>query len=104
MTGEVTLTGRVLPIGGLREKSMAAYREGISTVVIPWGNTPDLEEIDEVVKKKLKFIPVKSVDEVIDIALYPEMRHEKEIKAKKEAAELSHIRKNNRPEISCKNS
>lgn len=104
MTGEVTLTGRVLPIGGLREKSMAAYREGISTVVIPWGNTPDLEEIDAAVKKKLKFIPVKNVDEVIEIALYPEMRHEKEIKAKKDTSELSHVRKNSRTEISCKNS
>ena len=71
MTGEVTLTGRVLPIGGLREKSMAAYREGISKVIIPWGNISDLEEIDEPVKAKLEFIPVKSVDEVIDIALFP---------------------------------
>ena len=72
MTGEVTLTGRVLPIGGLREKSMAAYREGISTVIIPFGNVPDIEEIDEAVKKKVEFIPVKNVDEVIEIALFPE--------------------------------
>ena len=71
MTGEVTLTGRVLPIGGLREKSMAAYREGISKVIIPYGNLSDLEEIDEPVKAKLEFMPVKSVDEVIDIALFP---------------------------------
>ena len=72
MTGEVTLTGRVLPIGGLREKSMAAYREGISRVIIPHGNISDLEEIDEPVKAKLEFIPVRNVDEVIDIALYPD--------------------------------
>ncbi len=71
MTGEVTLTGRVLPIGGLREKSMAAYREGIGKVIIPYGNISDLEEIDAPVKEKLEFIPVKSVDEVIDIALLP---------------------------------
>ncbi len=69
MTGEVTLTGRVLPIGGLREKSMAAYREGIHTVIIPHGNIADLEEVDEAVKKKVNFIPVKYVDEVLDIAI-----------------------------------
>ncbi len=74
MTGEVTLTGRVLPIGGLREKSMAAYREGISTVIIPHGNVPDIEEIDDAVKKKVSFISVKNVDEVIDIALYPAVK------------------------------
>lgn len=75
MTGEVTLTGRVLPIGGLREKSMAAYREGISTVIIPWGNTADIEEVDEAVKKKVNFVPVKTVEEVLELALYPEVRH-----------------------------
>ena len=106
MTGEVTLTGRVLPIGGLREKSMAAYREGISTVIIPFGNAPDLQEIDEAVKKKLQFIPVKTVDEVLDIALFPEARHEvkspkAEKKENKSSAEI-HIPKNNRMEISCK--
>lgn len=69
MTGEVTLTGRVLPIGGLREKSMAAYKEGIPTVIIPYGNKADIEEVDEAVRKAVEFIPVKNVDEVIDIAL-----------------------------------
>lgn len=69
MTGEVTLTGRVLAIGGLREKSMAAYSEGIPTVIIPHANIPDIEEIDDVVKNKINFIPVKTVDEVIEIAL-----------------------------------
>ncbi len=103
MTGEVTLTGRVLPIGGLREKSMAAYREGISTVVIPYGNTPDLEEIDEVVKKKLQFIPVKNVDEVIEIALYPVAPAMKERKPEKAGKEI-HMPKNSRAEISCKKS
>ncbi len=81
MTGEVTLTGRVLPIGGLREKSMAAYREGISTVIIPHGNIADLEEVDEAVKKKVNFIPVKYVDEVLDIAIIDE--EEKDIRDKK---------------------
>ncbi len=69
MTGEITLRGRVLPIGGLREKSMAAYRHGLSAVIIPDGNMPDLDEVDEEVKQKLKFMPVKSEDEVLGIAL-----------------------------------
>lgn len=69
MTGEITLRGRVLPIGGLKEKSMAAYRHGMKTVVIPWENAPDLAEIDETVKEKLTFIPVKTIDEVLDTAL-----------------------------------
>ena len=56
MTGEITLHGRVLPIGGLREKSMAAYRRGIKTVFIPWDNQKDLEEIDEVVKEHIAFV------------------------------------------------
>ncbi|MBQ9945776.1 MAG: endopeptidase La [Clostridia bacterium] len=100
MTGEVTLTGRVLPIGGLREKSMAAYREGIYNVIIPYGNTPDISEIDENVKKKVSFIPVKNVDEVIDIALFPEVRAEKE---KKINADMLPAKNNMRAGISCKN-
>ena len=69
MTGEVTLRGRVLPIGGLREKSMAAFKHGVGTVIIPKGNEPDLEKIDDAVKSKVKFVPVNNVDEVLDIAL-----------------------------------
>ena len=69
MTGEVTLRGRVLPIGGLREKAMAAYREGMSEVLIPAANVPDLQEVDPAVKEKLTFIPVKNVDEVLAKAL-----------------------------------
>ena len=65
MTGEVTLTGRVLPIGGLREKSMAAYKHGITTVYIPKDNLPDLEKVDPAVRKKIKFIPVSHADEVL---------------------------------------
>lgn len=69
MTGEITLTGRVLPIGGLREKTMAAYRNGIKTVLIPFDNISDLEEVDRVVKDAITFIPVKHVSEVLDIVL-----------------------------------
>jgi len=69
MTGEVTLRGRVLPIGGLREKTMAALRNGIGTVIIPQGNVKDLEEIDPLVRKELRFVPVEQVDQVLAQAL-----------------------------------
>ena len=69
MTGEITLRGRVLPIGGLKEKSMAAYRAGIKTVVIPHDNISDLDEVDSKVKEAITFEPVKSVEEVWNIAL-----------------------------------
>ena len=71
MTGEVTIRGRVLPIGGLKEKSMAAYRGGVKTVFIPKANVPDLEEVDGIVKEKLEFIPVEFVGDIIDKALVP---------------------------------
>ena len=69
MTGEVTLRGRVLPIGGLREKSMAALRNGIHTVIIPKDNESDLEEIDQTVRGALQFIPASHVDQVLANAL-----------------------------------
>lgn len=69
MTGEVTLRGRVLPIGGLREKTMGALRNGVTTVIIPADNEKDLEDIDPIVRSVLTFIPVKQVDEVLAQAL-----------------------------------
>ena len=69
MTGEVSLRGRVLPIGGLREKSMAALRNGIHTVIIPAENEKDLQEIDQTVRSALQFIPVEHVDQVLACAL-----------------------------------
>ena len=71
MTGEVTLRGRVLPIGGLKEKTMAALRNGVSTVIIPKNNEKDLDEIDQTVRKALHFVAVESVDEVFAAALVP---------------------------------
>jgi ATP-dependent Lon protease len=65
MTGEITLTGRVLPIGGLREKTMAAYKNGIKTVYIPKDNVVDLEKVDPTVRKAIQFIPVAHADEVL---------------------------------------
>ncbi len=69
MTGEVTILGRVLPIGGLKEKSMAAYRNGVKCVFIPYENIPDLEDVDKVVKENVQFVPVSHVSEILDRAL-----------------------------------
>ena len=69
MTGEVTLRGRVLPIGGLREKTMAALRNGIRTVILPEENVSDLEEIDQTVRSALHFVPASQVDQVLAAAL-----------------------------------
>lgn len=69
MTGEITLRGRVMAIGGLREKTMAALRSGIKTVIIPAENEPDLEKIDPLVRKQLNFVPTEHVDNVLNLAL-----------------------------------
>lgn len=69
MTGEITLRGRVLPIGGLKEKSMSAHRAGLTTVIIPEENEKDLEDIPKSVREELKFVPVSHLDEVLEIAL-----------------------------------
>jgi ATP-dependent Lon protease len=69
MTGEITLRGRVLPIGGLKEKSLAAYREGLTTILVPQGNQPDIREIPDNIRRKLKLIPVKTLDDVLKHAL-----------------------------------
>jgi ATP-dependent Lon protease len=69
MTGEVTLRGRVLPIGGLKDKALAALRAGITTILIPTDNQKDLVEIPEELRKKITFYPVAHMDEVINHAL-----------------------------------
>ena len=69
MTGEITLHGRVMPIGGLREKSMAAYKAGIKTVLIPEGNVADLDEVEEVVKENVEFLPMQHLSQVLENAL-----------------------------------
>ena len=79
MTGEVTLTGRVLPIGGLREKTMAAYKNGMKVVLIPYDNISDLHEVDPVVKEAITFIPVKHVSEVLEVVLEPVKEAENEV-------------------------
>ena len=69
MTGEVTLTGQVLPIGGLKEKSLAAYRYGIDTIIIPKENEKDIEDIPDSIKNNIKIILAKQVDEVVKNAI-----------------------------------
>ena len=71
MTGEISLRGRVLPIGGLREKTMAALRAGVGTVIIPKENESDLEEIDPLVREKLSFVAVEHADEVLKLVFPP---------------------------------
>jgi len=69
MTGEITLRGRVLPIGGLKEKTLAAYREGVYTILMPQGNQQDIRDIPDNIRKKLTLIPVKTLDDVLSHAL-----------------------------------
>jgi ATP-dependent Lon protease len=69
MTGEITLTGLVLPVGGIREKALAARRYGVRTMVLPALNAPDLEELPEEVKREMKFVPAQTLDDVLRVAL-----------------------------------
>ena len=82
MTGEITLTGKVLPIGGLKEKILAAMRVNIETVIIPWKNKKDLIELKEDLLNKIKFVPVKNIEEVLEIALVGWEERQKAIKKK----------------------
>lgn len=75
MTGEISLRGRVLPIGGLREKSMAAYTHRMNTVIIPEQNEPDLVEVDSVVKEHIRFVTASHLDTVLENALLPRVEH-----------------------------
>jgi ATP-dependent Lon protease len=71
MTGEVSLTGRVLPIGGVKQKLLAAHRAGITTVLIPQRNEPDLDDVPEEIRSQLEIHPVSDVREVLELALEP---------------------------------
>jgi len=82
MTGEITLRGKVLPIGGLKEKTMGAYKMGIKTIVIPKQNESDLYEIDDVVKENVNIIPVETIDEVFEIAFDVDRTYEKQTSQK----------------------
>ncbi len=102
MTGELTLTGRVLPIGGLKEKTTAAWNAGIKRVIIPADNVPDLQEIDPIVRQNLLFIPCKKCDSVLKEILAPEKTSNSKAKADAPSdtavhsiSKDSHSRKNN---------
>ena len=83
MTGEITLRGEILPIGGLKEKLLAARRGGIKTVLIPWENKRDLKEIPNNIKDPLEIIPVKWIDDVLDLALQENIKGFSRVKVKK---------------------
>ena len=91
MTGEITLRGEVLPIGGLKEKLLAAHRGGIKTVLIPEQNVKDLAEIPDNVKNKLEIVPVRWIDKVLEIALerHPVPLTEEEVPAATAVAQPS---------------
>ncbi|MFI3141938.1 MAG: endopeptidase La [Clostridia bacterium] len=89
MTGEISLTGRVMPIGGLKEKSMAAYKSGVKKVLIPWDNKADLYEVDQVVKDNVEFVCVKSLDEVFAHAINDVLPRKKASKTAKKAVKMS---------------
>ena len=84
MTGEITLRGRILPIGGLKEKTMAALRSGITTVIIPSENEKDLSEIDQTVRNALNFVTTDHIDKILDVAFGHRLRKKKPAKPAKQ--------------------
>ena len=98
MTGEISLRGNVLAIGGLKEKSMAAYKNKMKTVLIPQDNVPDLEKVDEVVKKNIKFIPVSTLDEVLNLALTKPKKSQKD---KRKVVEIQESKEETQATICC---
>jgi ATP-dependent Lon protease len=77
MTGEITLRGKVLPVGGVKEKVLAAHRAGVRTIIIPEENEKDLHDIPDQVRQELRFIPVENVDQVLNEALVPMKKEER---------------------------
>jgi ATP-dependent Lon protease len=98
MTGEISLRGNVLAIGGLKEKSMAAYKNKMKTVLIPQDNVPDLEKVDEVVKKNIEFIAVSTLDEVLNLAL---TKPKKSPKSKNKVVEIQESKEETATTICC---
>ncbi len=99
MTGEVTLTGKVLPIGGLKEKALAAHRVKIKTIIIPKDNEKDVPEIPESVRKKIKFIPVESMDQVIEHSFEKKFSLKKKKTAAKKTARSRKTAPTRRPSV-----
>jgi ATP-dependent Lon protease len=91
MTGEITLRGRVLPIGGLKSKLLAAHLAGVKTVLIPRRNEKDLVDVPEEVRNQLKIVPVESMDEVLAAALIEHARPATRIKAERAARQKAAV-------------
>ena len=83
MTGEITLRGKILPVGGIKEKSLAALRKGIKKVIIPEKNLKDLEEIPRPMRRRIEFIPVRHMDQILELALLPEKRRKRRRRGRK---------------------
>ena len=96
MTGEITLRGIVLPIGGLKEKLLAAHRAGIKKVIIPMENKKDLAEVPKTILETMEIIPVKNVDEVLKIALTKPLKRVEWV----EVDQISEKRKSKKEELS----
>jgi ATP-dependent Lon protease len=79
MTGEVTLQGQVLPIGGIKQKVLAAHRHGLKTVILPQANEVDLDDVPEEIRDELSFVPVEHLDQVLERALTPGVEFELEV-------------------------
>jgi ATP-dependent Lon protease len=99
MTGEITLRGQVLPVGGIKEKVLAAHRAGLKTVILPKRNESDLEELPEEVRKSMKFIFVETVDEVLNAALESTNRNKKQAKSKAGLKEIIKPKESNAKSI-----
>jgi ATP-dependent Lon protease len=91
MTGEITLRGRVLPIGGLKEKTLAAKRMGIKTVIIPKRNKKDLEDIPKYIKKDMEFVLAETMDDVLKVALKKTNNHKRQSKVKSQKSQAKKI-------------
>ena len=88
MTGEISLRGNVLAIGGLKEKSMAAYSAGVTTVLVPFDNMKDMDDLDAAVKENVKFVPCKKASEVLTVALCPDKRSDRIMDCSEERTEI----------------
>jgi ATP-dependent Lon protease len=90
MTGEITLRGRVLPVGGVREKVLAAYRAGIRTVILPKRNLKDLVDVPKRARKELKIVPVERIEQVLEVALLPVVKHPKAVRTRRKRSSEAH--------------
>ena len=104
MTGEITLRGKVLPIGGLKEKALASRRVGIKKVIIPQGNQKDLENLPKVLKDEVEFFPVSDIKEVFDLAFVKEDNAPKSKPRKKSVKQMPVMPSENsgRDSVRCK--